>query len=100
MRIATIAGDRARSPDGVEARRLTRGTIVGSALVAAVLGLGLFAVWSTNATSSAVDNSVAAGALSDDFAAAARAVGNEESLERKYRLDPGPGVRARYDRTA
>ncbi|MGZ4772367.1 MAG: putative bifunctional diguanylate cyclase/phosphodiesterase, partial [Ilumatobacteraceae bacterium] len=99
MRSATIASDRARAPDGVEARRSTRGKIAGATLVAALLGLGLFTVWSTNATSSAVDNAVAAGALSDDFAAAARAVSNEESLERKYRLEPGTEVRASYDRT-
>ena len=100
MRNATSALDRAPASGGVEARRLTRGKIAGSALVAVLLGLGLFSIWSTNATSTAVNNAVAAGALSDDFAAAARAVGNEESLERKYRLEPGSEVRARYDRTA
>jgi hypothetical protein len=34
--------------------------------------------------------------VSDDYAAAASAVAAEESLERKYRLEPGPDVQARY----
>ena len=40
---------------------------------------------------------VTASRLSDDYAEAANAVGGEESLERKYRLEPGPEVQARYD---
>ncbi len=35
--------------------------------------------------------------LSDEFARAASAVASEESLERKYRLEPSPDVRTMYD---
>jgi len=48
----------------------------------------------------AADRAVAAGGLSDDYAGAAAAVAGQESLERKYRLEPGPGVRAMYDAAA
>ncbi len=34
------------------------------------------------------------------YAQAANAVGAEESLERKYRLEPGPAVQAKYDQAA
>jgi len=43
---------------------------------------------------------VTASGLSDDYAQAANAVGGEESLERKYRLEPGPQVQANYDKVA
>jgi diguanylate cyclase (GGDEF)-like protein len=42
----------------------------------------------------------AATALSDSYARARFAVGEEESLERKYRLEPSREVRVKYDRTA
>jgi diguanylate cyclase (GGDEF)-like protein len=38
--------------------------------------------------------------LSNSFADAAKAVAAEESLERKYRLEPGPEVLARYEKAA
>jgi diguanylate cyclase (GGDEF)-like protein/PAS domain S-box-containing protein len=38
--------------------------------------------------------------LSDAFEEARYAIGREESLERKYRLEPGPDVRARYREAA
>ena len=38
--------------------------------------------------------------MSNSFADAARAVAAQESLERKYRLEPGPEVLARYNKAA
>jgi hypothetical protein len=38
--------------------------------------------------------------VSEDYWRAATAVGAEESFERKYRLEPGEGVRVRFDQAA
>ncbi len=46
---------------------------------------------------SAARNAAQANRLSDAFVRAASAVAAEESLERKYRLEPSPDVRAMYD---
>jgi diguanylate cyclase (GGDEF)-like protein len=83
-------------PDGQVARR---SRIAGAALVLVLLGVSMFAVWSSQATSAAANRAVSANGLSDDYDGAATAVAGEESLERKYRLEPGPEVRARYDAT-
>jgi diguanylate cyclase len=64
--------------------------------VAILLGVSGFAVWSSHATSVAAHKASTANRLSDDYAQADTAVAAEESLERKYRLEPGPAVRARY----
>jgi diguanylate cyclase (GGDEF)-like protein len=77
-----------------------RSHVAGAALVVVLLGVSTFAMWSSLATSSAITDAVAANAVSDAYAQAANAVGSEESLERKYRLEPGPEVRARFDSTA
>src|SRR5664280_1691195 len=66
-------------------------------LVLILVGASVFAVWSSHATSRAAREASGASRLSDDYAAAASAVAAEESLERKYRLEPGPDVQARYD---
>jgi len=65
--------------------------------VLVLLAVSVFAVWSSQANAAAAGRAAAASELSDDFAQAAKAVAAEESLERKYRLEPGPDVRARYD---
>ena len=64
--------------------------------MAILLGVSGFAVWSSQATSAAAHKASTASRLSDDYAQADTAVVAEESLERKYRLEPGPAVRARY----
>ncbi len=82
-------------------QRLARHSrIAGAGLVLILLAVSGFAVVSSQATSAAAHSAVHASKLSDDFATAATAVAGEESLERKYRLEPGPEVRARYDMTA
>jgi diguanylate cyclase len=79
-------------------RRLARrGRLAALGIVVILLGVSGFAVWSSHATAFAARNAVTANALSDAYARAASAVAAEESLERKYRLEPGPADRATYN---
>lgn len=81
-----------------EGSRVQRASARASvALVTVLLGLSVFAVWSSQATSAASTRAVVASTLADDYEEGARAIAAEESLERKYRLEPGPDVQARYD---
>lgn len=66
-------------------------------LVLVLLGASAFAVWSSQFTSEAARVAVLASRLSDHYADAARAVAREEALERQYRLEPGPGLRAKFN---
>ena len=77
-----------------------RSRIASGALVFVLLIVSVFAVWTSQATSTAASRAVAANHLSDLYAQATSAVGAEESLERKYRLEPGPEIRASYDAAA
>ena len=77
-------------------RLARRSRIASGALVLVLLAMSMFAVWSSQATSIAASRAVAANLLSDQYEQASRAVGAEESLERKYRLGPGPEIRTRY----
>jgi diguanylate cyclase len=99
---ARLGLDRGARPssNAADGRVGRRSRVASGALVLVLLGVSVFAVWTSRATSIAAEDAVAASALSDDFAAAATAVGAEESLERKYRLEPGPEVRIRYDQAA
>ncbi len=89
-----------RTPGDADGRVARRSRVASVALVLVLLGVSIFAIWTSNATSEAAARAVAASGLSDDYAAAASAVAAEESLERKYRLEPGPDVRARFDKAA
>src|SRR5664280_2514879 len=77
-----------------------RSRLASIGLVLILLGASVFAVWSSQATSRTARAASLASRLSDDYADAATAVAAEESLERKYRLEPGPDVQARYDAAA
>ena len=77
-------------------RLARRSRIASGALVLVLLAMSMFAVWSSQATSIAASRAVAANLLSDQYEQASRAVAAEESLERKYRLEPGPEIRTRY----
>src|SRR5450756_2267476 len=77
-------------------RTARRSRLASFGLVLILLGVSVFAVWSSQATSRAARAASLASRLSDDYADAATAVAAEESLERKYRLEPGPDVQARY----
>lgn len=80
-----------------DVRTARRSRVASLVLVLVLLGVALFAVWSSQSTSSAARSADLASKLSDYYDQADRAVTAEESLERKYRLEPGPGVRADYD---
>jgi diguanylate cyclase len=67
-------------------------------LFAVLIGVSAFAMWSAVATRQVAERAIASNTLSDHYAAAATAVAAEESLERKYRLEPGPEVRRRFDK--
>jgi diguanylate cyclase len=67
-------------------------------LFAVLIGVSAFAMWSAVSTRQSAERAIASNTLSDHYAAAATAVAAEESLERKYRLEPGPEVRRRFDK--
>ncbi len=54
-------------------------------------------MWSAVSTRKSAERAIAANTLADHHAEAETAVAAEESLERKYRLEPGPAVRRRFD---
>ncbi|HZV26290.1 MAG TPA: diguanylate cyclase [Acidothermaceae bacterium] len=82
-------------------RRITqRGRLAALGIVLILLGVSGFAVWSSHATAVAARNAALANRLSDAYVRADSAVAAEESLERKYRLEPSSAVRARYDASA
>jgi diguanylate cyclase len=75
-------------------RTVTRLATGGLAAVLLLLtGLALWAAYSTNRAARQADHF---NRLSDAYQQARLAVAAEESLERKYRLEPGPEVRQRY----
>jgi diguanylate cyclase (GGDEF)-like protein len=75
----------------------TRAQLAIYGLVGVLLMLSGFAIWSSLSTSRLGAQAIASSILSDHYASAAAAVAAEESLERKYRLNPSPEVRRRYD---
>jgi diguanylate cyclase len=92
-----IAG--AAVPGGRPGRgRNSRGATLGLTVV--LLGVSGFGLWSSQSTSRSSEQALMATRLSNSFADAAKAVAAEESLERKYRLEPGPDVLARYEKAA
>jgi diguanylate cyclase (GGDEF)-like protein len=71
---------------------------VASAGLAGVIALvGVFGLWSAHQLEVGADRALAAIHLSGAYSHAATAIAAEESFERKYRLEPGPEVRARFD---
>jgi diguanylate cyclase len=77
-----------------------RGRPAAIGIVVILLGVSGFAVWASHATATATRNASLANRLSDAYARADSAVAAEESLERKYRLEPSPAVRANYNAAA
>jgi diguanylate cyclase len=79
-------------------RTVTRLATAGLAAVLLVLtGFAFWAAYSTNRAARQADHS---SRLSDAYQQGRFAVAAEESLERKYRLEPGPEVRQRYQQAA
>jgi diguanylate cyclase len=77
-----------------------RSQVATAAIVLILVAATVFAVWSSHDTSNAAEKAVAASGVSDAYARADSAISEQESLERKYRLEPGPAVRARYNQAA
>jgi diguanylate cyclase (GGDEF)-like protein len=69
-------------------------------LAAVLVLLTGFALWAAFSTNRAAGQADRLSRLSDTYQQARFAVGAEESLERKYRLEPGPEVRAKFQRAA
>jgi diguanylate cyclase len=67
--------------------------VASACLVIALLALSAVATWSAFETSAAADTSTGAGRLAAGYNTARFAIGAEESLERKYRLEPSAQVR-------
>ena len=74
----------------------SRAQLATYGLVVVLVAVSCLAVWSSVSTSRLGDRAIDSSLLADHYAAAAAAVAEEESLERKYRLEPGPEVRQRY----
>src|SRR5665648_715719 len=87
-------------PHGLDGRMAWRSRVASVGLVLVLLGVGVFAVWSSVATSVAASRAVAASGLSDDYAQAASAVRTEETYEYEYLLRPGPEARDGHDQAA
>lgn len=69
-------------------------------LMGVLLSLTSFAIWTSVSTSRLSDDATNSLLLSNNYASAAAAVAAEESLERKFRLEPSPQVRQRYNQAA
>jgi diguanylate cyclase (GGDEF)-like protein len=81
-----------------QGRIITRLATAGLAVALVLLtGFGLWAAYSTNRAAGQADR---LSRLSDGYQQARFAVAAEESLERKYRLEPGPEVRAKFEQAA
>ncbi|MEY2415594.1 MAG: hypothetical protein QOH53_928, partial [Ilumatobacteraceae bacterium] len=91
---------RVASQKSVDGRLTRRSRLAGAGLVLVLLGVSTFAMWSSVATSNAVNTAVRANSVSDDFARAAAALASEKSLEREYRLEQGTVVRNLFDGAA
>ncbi len=72
----------------------------GWGLVAVLVGVAGFDLWASQYTSQVTQRAVVASRVSEEFDRASDALATEESLERKYRLEPSPGVRGSFDRAA
>jgi diguanylate cyclase len=71
--------------------------LASTGLVLVLLGVSGFTLWASVTGSQASERAVSSSQMSDHFAAAAKALAAQESLERKYRVEPGPQVRAKFE---
>jgi len=79
---------------GVSVELIQRVAALG--LAAILWGAGLFAIGAATVTTDTLSHVSKANALNGLYEKARYNVGAEESLERKYRLEPSPGVRAAH----
>ncbi|VVO28227.1 hypothetical protein [Pseudomonas fluorescens] len=68
-------------------------------LVAVLLAISGFAVWSSITTGRLGQEAIASSVLSDHYTSAATAVAAAESLERLYRLDTGSASTSSFQRS-
>ena len=88
-------------PSASSARsRINLGNLAAAGLVAVLLVLPALGLWGALTTYSASKSASYASELSDAFEQARYSVGAEESLERKYRLEPSADVRRRHQAAA
>jgi signal transduction histidine kinase len=80
--------------------RLPAPRVAIGALVIALLLLTGFSVWIAWETRSASHRMSVSVRIANDFQSARFAVNSEQSLARKYRLEPGPTVRADFQRAS
>ncbi|MDX6273981.1 MAG: hypothetical protein QOJ92_1191 [Frankiales bacterium] len=73
-----------------------RSRLASAGLILVLLGLSGFAVWTSEASGRAAQRLQASSTLAEAYARAAVAVGSEETLETRYRLEPSPEVRAQH----
>jgi diguanylate cyclase len=85
---------------GSSIRRDLLGRWASTVLAVVLLSLTAVALWSAATTRSAALMADRSRVVSADYAEARFQVGQEESLERKYRLEPGPEVRALHTAAA
>ncbi len=84
----------------LSSRRFRLEDLATNGLIVVLITVGAFAVWSSISTGRLGAEAIVSSVLSDHYALAATAVATEESLERKYRLEPGAEVRSRYAQAA
>ncbi len=77
---------------------ISRLTSVG--LITILLALTAFSIWATVITRQAATSTAVSEYLNDQYQQARFAIGAEESLERKYRLEPGPDPLAAHTAAA
>ena len=77
---------------------MSRLTSVGLATI--LLGLTAFSLWAALTTQQAANRTAVSEYLNDQYQQARFEIGAEESLERKYRLEPGPEPLANHKAAA
>jgi diguanylate cyclase (GGDEF)-like protein len=82
------------SGDGFRAKAASLG------LFTVLVGASAFGMWSAVSTWRSAERAITSNILSDHYEDAATAVAAEESLERKYRLEPGHEVRLRFEKAS
>ncbi len=90
--------DRRARRERVRGRTASRLAVVGIAAV--LLALTGFALWAAATTNRAALHAAELTHLNDAYQRARFAVETEELLEHKYRLEPGPEVRASFEKAA
>ena len=86
---ATGRAGRTAASTRSDVRAARRSQVASVGLVLVLLAVSVFAVVESQLTATAAEQAVAASTVSEDYWRAATAVAAEESLERKYRLEPG-----------